>query len=155
MHKLSYSPAQTIKLGEKIGRLLKKGDIVCLFGMLGSGKTVLVKGLAKGAGVDLREVISPSFVIIREYAGRFALYHFDLYRLDGLKDIADLGYEEYFYGAGVSVIEWADRLKKIMPPQYLKIELEVKGKKQRLIKFSAVGKDYSKLIRKINENTGG
>ena len=152
MNKISRSPAQTMKLGEKIGRLLKKGDIVCLFGQLGSGKTLLTKGIAKGAGLDPKRVISPSFVIIREYRGRLPFYHFDLYRLEGLKVIADLGYEEYFYGQGLTAIEWADRLKDMIPREYLRIELQIKSQKQRLIKLSAKGKDYLKILRRINED---
>ena len=153
MNTISHSVVQTVSLGRRIGKRLKGGDIICLFGQLGAGKTVLVKGLAQGLGVDSRRVNSPSFVLIHEYKGKLPLFHLDLYRLRNNKDIVDLGYEEYFYSEGVCVIEWADRLKGLLPKKYLKIELEVKNQKERLIKFSAKGNNYTKLIRQIYEDT--
>ena len=152
MKVISKSVSNTISIGKKIAKNLKKGDIVCLFGELGSGKTILTKGIALGLGIKRDEIISPGFVLIRQYQkARFPLYHFDLYRLKVSKDILSLGYEEYLYSQGISVIEWADRLKYLMPKEFLKIELFIKGKKSRLIKFFAFGRRYKELLAKTYE----
>ena len=153
MRIVSKSPKDTLNIGRTIARDLKKGDIICLFGELGSGKTVLTKGIAWGLGIKRRAVVSPSFVLIRQYAGvKLPLYHFDLYRLKEEKDILALGYEEYLYDEGVTVIEWADRLKSILPKEYLKIELLLRVDAQRLFKLSGVGRRYKELLEKVNED---
>lgn len=129
------------------------GDILCLFGDLGTGKTVLVKGIAAGLGGQDKEVISPSYVLIRQYAKtKVPLYHFDLYRLDACSEIVFLGYEEYLYSGAISVIEWADRLKHLMPQQYLKIRLTIGPGCARRLKFSAKGTRYKELLKRINED---
>ncbi|MFC1674516.1 tRNA (adenosine(37)-N6)-threonylcarbamoyltransferase complex ATPase subunit type 1 TsaE [Candidatus Omnitrophota bacterium] len=153
MQILSESVNQTLNIGRKLSPILKAGDILCLFGGLGSGKTVLVKGIASGLGIKKSEVLSPTFILIRQY--RFAalsLNHFDLYRLKSEKDILGLGYEDYFFGCGITVVEWADRLRNLMPKEYLGIELSVKGKKHRLIKMNPCGRRYKELINGLNEN---
>ncbi len=153
MEIISRSVNQTLNIGRKISARLGAGDIVCLFGELGSGKTVLSKGIAWGLGINRSSIVSPSFVLIRQYyRSRVPLYHFDLYRLKALKDIAFLGYEEYLYGEGISVVEWADRLGKIMPKEYLGVELAVKGKTQRVIGLKARGRHYQALLDKIYED---
>jgi len=153
METISDSISSTLSIGKKIAGNLSGGDIVCLFGELGSGKTVLTKGIASGLGINKSKIVSPSFVLIRQYnQSRLPLYHFDLYRLKALKDIAFLGYEEYLYGEGVAVIEWADRLGRIMPKEYLGIELLVRGDSRRLIKFSSRGRHYKELLDKIYED---
>ena len=125
---------ETIKLGEKIAKGLKPGDLVALSGDLGAGKTTLVKGIAKGLGVkDYRHVNSPSFVLVKEYKGKTPLYHFDIYRLNNLKDIEDIGYEDYLGGRGVVVIEWAKKMGRILPKKYLGISLKIKNHNQRII----------------------
>ncbi|GMT47384.1 MAG: hypothetical protein IEMM0007_0950 [bacterium] len=101
---------ETINTGERLGRILGKGDIVCLYGDLGAGKTTLVKGIARGLGIEEREITSASFVIIAEHYGRIPLFHIDLYRVSGADDLQDLGLEEYLDGEGVAVVEWAERL---------------------------------------------
>lgn len=142
----SNSAKDTIYIGKAIAKNLRKGDIICLFGQLGSGKTVLVKGIALGLGIKNNTVVSPSFVLLREYPkGRLPLYHFDLYRLKGLCEIAKLGYEEYLYGEEVSIIEWADRLGPLLPKEYLRIEIFIKAKNKRLFKFKAFGKRYEDI----------
>ncbi|MFH1888780.1 MAG: tRNA (adenosine(37)-N6)-threonylcarbamoyltransferase complex ATPase subunit type 1 TsaE [Candidatus Omnitrophota bacterium] len=149
----SGSVKDTLKIGRAIAKNLSKGDIICLFGELGSGKTVLSKGIASALGVKRSDVISPSFVLIRQYsAARIPLYHFDLYRLDRIDDIIALGYEEYFYDDGVTIVEWADRLKYLLPGEYLKIKLQIKSDSKRLFEFMAFGKHYKELLRKINED---
>ena len=153
MQLVSQSVKETLNLGRCIAKYLRQGDIVCLWGKLGSGKTVLTKGIALGLGIPKDDIISPTFVLIREcQEGKFPLYHFDLYRLDKLSTIAGLGYEEYFYGEGVSVIEWADRLKKLLPQEYLKIKLQVRGAQQRKIEISSSGRRYTKLIESLQGN---
>lgn len=153
MEIISNSVKETLNLGKRIARSLQKGDIVCLFGQFGSGKTVFTKGLASGMGIRKEEIISPSFVLIREYSGSpIALYHFDLYRLKDPQDIIRLGYEEYLYDEGVAVIEWADRLKRLLPKEYLKIELIVKSSSMRLFRFKGIGRRYEDLLEKLHEN---
>ena len=159
---ISHSERETLKLGEKIVRFLVGGDIVCLFGTLGAGKTILVKGMAKGLGISQDEVISPSFVLIREYLPaerctcsikrtkhKIALYHLDLYRLRNPKDILKLGYEEYLYNQGICVIEWAQRMRGFLPSEFLKIELEIKGRTKRVIRLIANSERYRNVLRKL------
>ncbi len=152
MEIISGSAQKTLGIGKLISRKLKKGDIVCLFGDLGSGKTVLTKGICLGLGVNKYKVTSPTFVILRQYKGKLPIYHFDLYRLSGPEDILDLGYEEYFFDEGVSVIEWADKLGQLLPKEFLKIRLLATGENQRAIKLSAEGLRYKKLLEDIRED---
>jgi tRNA threonylcarbamoyladenosine biosynthesis protein TsaE len=153
MQKISHSIADTLKIGRLIAGNLKKGQIICLFGQLGSGKTVLTKGIACGLGIKKEEIISPSFVLIREYPqGKLPFYHFDLYRLKNPQDILLLGYQDYLNGEGVTVIEWADRLKYLEPAEFLKIELCVKNKSRRLLKFTAFGRQHKMLLEKIKRS---
>lgn len=150
---ISKSVDDTLKIGKEIARNSEGGDIICLFGKLGSGKTVLTKGIALRLGINQNRIISPSFVLIRQYnQSRLPLYHFDLYRLKAPKDILSLGYEEYLYSQGVVVVEWADRLGYLLPKEYLKIELLIKAYSQRLLKFKAIGKRYKKLLKKLKQN---
>ncbi|MCK9604491.1 MAG: tRNA (adenosine(37)-N6)-threonylcarbamoyltransferase complex ATPase subunit type 1 TsaE [Candidatus Omnitrophica bacterium] len=152
MHKeiTSKSPGNTLNIGAKLAKNLRKGDIICLLGQLGSGKTVLTKGIAQGLGIAPGKIVSPSFVLMRQYnRSRLPLYHFDLYRLKLAKDIASLGYEEYFYDEGVSVVEWADRLGCLLPKEYLRIELAIKSDSQRVFKLQAFGSRYKELLERI------
>jgi len=150
---ISKSVNDTLKIGKVIAKNLRKADIVCLFGELGSGKTVLTKGIASGLGIKRSKVISPSFVLIRQYSTvKIPFYHFDLYRLKAIEDILALGYEEYFYNDGITVIEWADRLKYLLPKEYLKIKLYIKSDSQRLLQISAFGKHYRQFLGKIYES---
>mgnify|MGYP001767089630 CR=1 FL=1 len=154
METISHSRQQTLRIGRRMAKYLRPGDIVCLFGRLGCGKTVLTKGIAEGLGIGASRVISPTFVLIREHEeGRIPLFHFDLYRLGQERDIAGLGYEEYLFGNGVSVIEWADRLRRLMPKEFLKVNLSVTGESERRLSFSAKGSRYKDLLEKIHENT--
>jgi tRNA threonylcarbamoyladenosine biosynthesis protein TsaE len=152
---ISNSPKETLRVGKVIAKYLLPGDIIFLSGSLGCGKTVMAKGIAAGLGVDPADVTSSSFVLIREHSGgRIPFYHFDLYRLNKAQDIASLGYEEYFSGRGVSVIEWPQRLACLIPESYLKVELEYEGLSKRKMKLLASGERFRKLIRKINEDIG-
>jgi tRNA threonylcarbamoyladenosine biosynthesis protein TsaE len=134
---ISKSVEDTIRIGEKLAKSLKRGSCVALVGDLGSGKTVLTKGIAKGLGVkNARYVNSPTFVIIKEYRGRIPLYHFDLYRLDKSSVIDSENFEEYFYGNGVTVIEWADKIRSCLPRKYIEVKLKVAGEYKRRIEIS-------------------
>src|SRR3989338_4907104 len=107
---ISNSPRETMSIGKRIAKKLRKGDILCLFGEFGSGKTILTKGIALGLSLKKEEIISPSFVLLRQYSkAKIPLYHFDLYRLKKMQEIISLGYEEYFYNQGITVVEWAGR----------------------------------------------
>lgn len=131
---ISKSVEETIEIGIQLGKSLKKGDCVALVGDLGAGKTVMTKGIAKGLGVrNARYVNSPTFVIIKEYKGKIPLYHFDLYRLNRSSVIDAENFEEYFYGDGVAVIEWADKIREILPPKYIEVKLSVAGENKRKI----------------------
>ena len=128
------NPDETIKLGEKIARRLKPGDLIALSGELGAGKTTLVKGIAKGLGVkNYRYVNSPSFVLVKEYKGKIPLFHFDIYRLNNLKDIEDIGYEDYLARDGVIVIEWSGKMARILPKKHLNVALKIKSPGKRTI----------------------
>ncbi|MDP3790841.1 MAG: tRNA (adenosine(37)-N6)-threonylcarbamoyltransferase complex ATPase subunit type 1 TsaE [Candidatus Omnitrophota bacterium] len=133
---ISKSIGQTIALGEKLGAKLKKGSVVALVGDLGSGKTVFTKGIAQGLGVkNARYVNSPTFVIIKEYKGKMPLYHFDLYRLDHYSSFDAMNYEEYFYSDGVTVIEWADKIRQLLPKKYTEVRFSVAGEEKRKIEI--------------------
>ncbi|MBU1090800.1 MAG: tRNA (adenosine(37)-N6)-threonylcarbamoyltransferase complex ATPase subunit type 1 TsaE [Candidatus Omnitrophica bacterium] len=152
MEIVSNSVHQTLRIGELLSKQINPGDIICLFGNLGSGKTVLTKGIGKGLGIRRDKVISSSFILIRPYTqSKIPLYHFDLYRLNKVKDILALGYEEYLYGKGLTVIEWAERLKRLMPRDFLKIELFFKTDSARSFKFSAFGSRYKRLLNSLKK----
>ena len=118
--------ADTIKLGEIIGKSLKPGSIIALRGDLGAGKTVLVKGIARGLGIE-DEPVSPTFVIMNAYEGRIPLYHFDLYRISGSDELMGIGADEFLFGAGVSAVEWAERVDEILPEYTIHIDIKMPG----------------------------
>ncbi len=149
MEKLTLSVNQTLKLGKRIAVCLGPGDILLLSGNLGAGKTVLAKGIAQGLGIDKNEVISPTFVLLRLYQGKHLLQHFDFYRINRPQDIYALGCQEYLDSRAVTLIEWPERLKFLLPKEFLKIKLILKGKNQRLLKFTAKGLRYKKLLKEI------
>lgn len=133
---ISNSVENTIEAGSKLAKKLKKGDVVALMGSLGAGKTVFTKGIAKGLGVkDVRYVNSPTFVTIKEYKGKVPLYHFDLYRTDKANLLDSLNYEEYFYGDGVTVIEWAERVSNLLPKKRIEVKLSVVAETKRKIEI--------------------
>ena len=113
----TMSPKETFELGKKIGLEAKAGEIICLDGDLGVGKTVFTQGFAKGLGID-EAVNSPTFTIIQEYdEGRLPLYHFDVYRIGDPEEMYEIGYEDYFYGQGVCLIEWAKLIEELIPDE--------------------------------------
>jgi tRNA threonylcarbamoyladenosine biosynthesis protein TsaE len=125
MEILSSSPEETKKIGVAIGRLLTAGDIVCLYGDLGSGKTCLAQGIIKGLDVgDDKYLRSPTFTLINQYKGRIPVCHLDLYRLDNLGEIENIGIEEHFSGDEVVIIEWAEKLERLLPERRIDINIE-------------------------------
>jgi tRNA threonylcarbamoyladenosine biosynthesis protein TsaE len=131
LHKTA-SQAETVKLGETLGKKLQPGSIVALTGDLGAGKTYLTKGIVKGLGLKAA-VRSPTFVIMNIYPGKTPVFHYDCYRLKDETDMEKLGYEEYFYGKGITVIEWADRIPGLIPETAIKIEFKICGENEREI----------------------
>lgn len=152
MQKLSRSVNQTLTIGKSLAQNFRGGEIILLSGCLGAGKTVLAKGIAQGLGINKNNIISPTFVLLRIHKGRHLLQHFDLYRIKTPQDIFALDYQEYFYSDAVTIIEWPERLKFLLPPEFLKIKLLFKDKDKRLLKFSAKGSKYKKLLEKICED---
>jgi tRNA threonylcarbamoyladenosine biosynthesis protein TsaE len=148
----SHSPEQTQLLGNYLGGLAQKADVFLLLGELGTGKTCLVQGIARGLGVK-EYAFSPSFVILREYHGRLPLYHIDFYRLDHMEEIADLGLEEYFYGNGVCVIEWAEKGIQAVPRDNLLITISYIPASQtgRSIQLKPQGERYCKLLEQLKK----
>lgn len=118
--------ADTERLGQGLGRITRRGDIIILSGSLGAGKTTITQSIGAGLGVPQNcYITSPTFSLMHEYQGRLPLYHMDLYRLSSEEEIEDLGFLEYIYGDGLTVIEWPDRLGALMPEEYLAIRLEL------------------------------
>jgi len=122
-------------LGIQLGKMCKENDVLCLTGDLGTGKTHLTKGIAKGLGID-ECITSPTFTIVNEYEGRLKLYHFDVYRVNDPDEIAAIGFDEYIFGNGVSVIEWANYIEDLIPEESLTINIA---------KLSDLGETYRKI----------
>jgi len=137
MKRTSKSPDETLRIASKLAADLRPGDVLALVGELGAGKTCFVKGLASGLGVpEGTYVRSPSFVLMNEYeGGRLPLYHFDFYRLADPDELLDLGLDEYFFGEGVTVVEWADRFPGTMPDGARIIEFRIAGESEREIEI--------------------
>lgn len=145
MRLVSHSQEQTRELGRMLGELAYPGDVFLLVGNLGAGKTCLTQGIARGLGID-EYTASPSFVIVREYRGRLPMYHMDLYRLENVAEITDLGLDDYFFGAGVSVVEWADRAMGLLPENNLTVLMEHLSPDDRGINLEVKGGRYRKLV---------
>jgi tRNA threonylcarbamoyladenosine biosynthesis protein TsaE len=143
---ISHSPDETLKIGAALGRLARPGDIFLLSGNLGAGKTCLTQGIARGLGSQ-EYALSPTFVLMRELHGRLTLYHIDLYRLDNLAEIADLGLDDYLYGRGLCVIEWAEKGAGIFPAQHLAVKMSISGDSERGLEFVSHGVRYRELLR--------
>jgi tRNA threonylcarbamoyladenosine biosynthesis protein TsaE len=136
----------TALLGRRLGGMAQPGDIITLEGDLGAGKTTLTQSIGQGLGVPADcYITSPTFSLLHEYPGRLTLYHMDLYRL-GVDEIIDLGFEEYLYGEGLTVVEWPDRLEGIMPPDRLRIELELSSETTRTAHLTWHGRMRSRMV---------
>lgn len=135
----SFSPEDTFRVGEQLAKDARPGDIYTLDGDLGVGKTIFTKGMAKGLGIE-EPVTSPTFTILQEYeSGRLPLYHFDVYRIGDPEEMDEIGYEDYFYGNGLVMIEWANLIEEILPPVRTEIIIEKDLEK---------GFDYRKITMK-------
>ena len=120
----THSSQETFQLGKEIGQKAKPGEVYTLIGDLGVGKTVLTQGVAEGLGIE-EAICSPTFTIIQEYnEGRIPFYHFDVYRIGDVEEMDEIGYEDYIYGDGVSLIEWANLIEEILPQEYTEITIE-------------------------------
>jgi len=145
---ISHSSEQTQGFGVHIGELALPGDIFLLVGGLGTGKTCLTQGIAWG--LDIKEyALSPSFVIVRELYGRLPLYHIDLYRLDHIEEITELGLDEYLYGNGVCVVEWAEKGLSELPPEHLLIQISYLSDTDRSFQFKPSGKRYVEMLARL------
>ncbi|MGL4772040.1 MAG: tRNA (adenosine(37)-N6)-threonylcarbamoyltransferase complex ATPase subunit type 1 TsaE [Clostridium sp.] len=143
-----FSIEETTKIGASLGRLLNAGDIVCLTGDLGTGKTHISKGIALGLEIT-ENITSPTFTIVNEYdSGRLKLYHFDVYRVSDPDEIYAIGFDDYIFSNGVSLIEWANYIEEILPKDYIHIHIEKdleKGESYRKIIINGYGERYSYL----------
>jgi len=147
---VTRSAEETERLGERAGLLVRPGDFIALTGELGAGKTMFVRGVAAGMGVDPSlPVTSPTYTILNTYPGRLRLNHFDLYRLSGETDVAELGFEEYFYGPGVCIVEWAERLCGLVPEEHVSIDFVYLDENARRITFAPHGERYETLVRSL------
>lgn len=137
---------ETTDLGVALGKLLNSGDIICLTGDLGTGKTHITKGISRGLGIT-DNITSPTFTIVNEYdSGRLKLYHFDVYRVSDPDEIYAIGFDDYIFGDGVSIIEWANYIEEILPSDYLHIYIQkdlTKGENYRKIIVTPYGEKYS------------
>ena len=146
--------AATAALGAALAAVLPAGSTVALCGTLGAGKTRLVQAVAAAAGVEPRSVVSPSFVLIQEYAGRVPIYHIDAYRLRDADEFRQLGPEEYFEGRGLVLIEWADRVRPALPPQRMEIDITVTGPQSRRFDLTALGGPYAAVLDALAARLG-
>jgi len=152
MRIVSNSPAETMAFGRRLGSLLGAGDVVALVGPLGSGKTTLTKGIAQGLGLDEpRWVTSPTFVLVHQYEGRLPIYHVDAYRLKGQAEAEALGTEEIFFGDGVAIVEWAERIAGALPRERLEIALEIKGETARELSLGPFGERFEGLVAALGD----
>lgn len=153
-----YSAEQTAELGRRLGSILQKGDCVCLTGGLGTGKTAFTGGIAKGLDIS-GYITSPTFTIVNEYYGRLPLYHFDVYRIGDPEEMFETGYYEYISGDGVTVIEWADLIKEILPSDRIEVNIEktdFEGTDSRIITIEFIGDKFADYERKLEyESTCG
>lgn len=144
--------SETEKFGFFLGEHLFPGAVLLMNGDLGAGKTTMTKSIARGMGIE-DYVTSPTFTIINEYVGNLPLYHIDTYRLEEEPDMDYLGFDEYFYGDGVTIVEWAKKIQTLWPEEYLILELKGSGD-LRQVMLSSVGKSHSEIEELLNENFG-
>lgn len=136
MKVITNNENETYNIGIKIGKQLKAGDILSLNGDLGAGKTYLTKGIAKGLGIK-DYITSPTFTILNEYKGRIPLYHFDVYRINDVEEMYEIGFEEYLYGNGVCIIEWGSMVEEILPEDTINIKIKNLGEFSREIEIKS------------------
>jgi tRNA threonylcarbamoyladenosine biosynthesis protein TsaE len=149
------SVEQTCKIGEKLGSILGSGDIVCMIGELGTGKTALAQGIAKSLGIG-GYVTSPTFTIVNEYTGKYPLYHFDVYRISNPEEMFEIGFEEYIYGGGIVLIEWADLVEEILPEERIQVDIlkdAGRGLNVRDINITFKGDRYREYEKRFMETS--
>lgn len=140
-----------MSLGVCLGASTEPGDIFLMSGRLGAGKTCLTQGIARGLG-STEYALSPTFVLMREIRGRLMLYHIDLYRLDRIEEISDLGLDDYLYGKGLTVIEWAEKGIGVLPAEHLLINIDYVSDNERSLEFIPRGKRYEKLLKELKKS---
>ena len=145
---ISHSPEETQAIGRILGSSAEAGDIFLLVGGLGAGKTCLTQGIVWGLGVD-EYARSPTFVLVSQYQGRLTLYHMDLYRLDTIEEIIDLGLDEYLYGDGVCVVEWAEKAAEVFPEQHVLVRLDYIDETSRRLTLTGSGVRHDKLFNAL------
>ena len=150
----SYSEEDTASLGAALADVLPEGTAVSLCGTLGAGKTRLVQAIAEGAGVDRRDVLSPTFVLLQEYHGRRSIYHIDAYRLRDEDEFLELGPEELFESDGLVLVEWADRVEHCMPKERLEIHIDVIGPESRRFTIISVGGKHIATLERLAQKLG-
>ena len=146
---VSESPEETQQVGMQLGKLSQPGDVFLLVGGLGAGKTCLTQGIAWGLGIE-GYAASPSFVLINQYRGRLPLYHIDLYRLDSIEEVTELGLDDYLYGNGVCVVEWAEKAWAVLPNENLTVEMSFFSDTSRSITLKPNGKRYVEMISQLS-----
>jgi tRNA threonylcarbamoyladenosine biosynthesis protein TsaE len=151
----TQKPEQTRDIGERLGRVLHEGGIIALIGGLGAGKTVITQGMASGLGID-EDITSPTFLIVKEYtSGRLPLYHFDLYRFDTISQLDSFDIDEYLFGNGVCVIEWAEKIEHMLPSEHMRIEIQWNKGNRRQINLipkgesSSCSNNYREIIKSM------
>lgn len=148
---ISCSPDQTFEMGRTLGRLLKNGDLILFTGDLGAGKTMMIKGIADGLGIEEYNITSPTFTVINEYQGRFKLNHIDLFRINNVDDLYTTGIEEYFSSNGITAIEWAERIEALLPDEFLRINILIEGETDRRIFIEGCGERYKWLAKNLKD----
>jgi len=149
---ISHSEAQTRRLGGRLGELMKGGEVIALQGTLGTGKTRWVQGMGMGLQVEV-PITSPTFTLINEYQGRLRLYHIDLYRVAEVREAMEFGLDDYLYGSGVCVIEWAERVMDALPDEHLWITLHHLDETKRRITMRAHGEYHRQMLREFQQAT--
>lgn len=149
---ISGDPTKTFHIGRILGETLTAGDIVALTGELGAGKTCFTQGIARGLGVpEVYQITSPTFTLVNEYPGRLNLIHLDVYRLSSSRDLQDLGYEEFFFGKGVTVIEWAEKIQDVIPEKSLSVTLAYLDQNQRSIDMTGQPDQITRISNVLKE----
>jgi tRNA threonylcarbamoyladenosine biosynthesis protein TsaE len=150
----SKSPAATSSLGRRMGESLRAGSVIALIGELGCGKTLLTRGICAGLGVPLRQVNSPTFVLVNEYRGRLPVFHLDMYQIGTEADGVELGITDYLSRAesGVMIIEWAEKIIPLLPSDLLRVSFEILSPRERRIGFSTSGKRFAGLLEELRRS---
>ena len=150
---LSNSPAVTFNFGKRVGGRLQAGSILALTGELGCGKTLFTRGICAGLDVPLRQVNSPTFVLVNEYEGRLPVFHMDLYRLDDISDGFEIGILDYLARAesGIMVVEWAEKMQSLLPDNHMQVQFEVISTRKRHIELSGAGERFANLLVELGK----